>query len=608
MDFSPQQKYNLLTAMGYSGSSHAPEMDAFVQSNPRAAALMGKFNRVVQKRTGMVEGGVVTNSSPVKTPGTTLTEAVIQQPEALTTKADVAKVAVTPETLITPTAGQVTTPTATTATTVDTVEKAVAPTIKPAETVTATTAAPEVAKVAEATTAATGEVKAQDLTTAAQQTTSSLEGLQAAQGTGILMDNPVQREIQAGEIISGSAVDASKVTALTESIQAAEATPTKQATVQGQLEGLMQQFEGGATPAWAAGAMRSAQAMLVQRGLGASSVAGQAVIQAAMESALPIAQADATTRAQFESQNLSNRQQVAMFAAQQRATFLGQEFDQNFQSRVLNAAKVSDIANMNFTAEQTIALENSRIANTVNLANLDNRQGMVMAQAAALSNLDITNLNNRQQAAVQNAQAFLQMDMANLDNEQQTGLFRAQANINALLTDSAAQNAAKQFNASSINQTNQFFDSLTANVSQFNAAQKNAMDQYNAGETNAVDKFNAQLEAQREQFNANNGLVIAQANAVWRQNATTLDTAAQNQANAASALNMNAMTARGMDEVWQKERDRLAFAFTSVESEKDRAAQLLLGNKQIEASNQQAADAEKGAMAAVVAKIIFGGW
>ena len=32
-----------------------------------------------------------------------------------------------------------------------------------------------------------------------------------------------------------------------------------------------------------------------QRGLGASSIAGQALVQAAMESALPIAQADART-------------------------------------------------------------------------------------------------------------------------------------------------------------------------------------------------------------------------------------------------------------------------------------------------------------------------
>ena len=41
----------------------------------------------------------------------------------------------------------------------------------------------------------------------------------------------------------------------------------------------------------------------------ASSIAGQALIQATMESALPIAQADARTVATFEAQNLSNRQQ-----------------------------------------------------------------------------------------------------------------------------------------------------------------------------------------------------------------------------------------------------------------------------------------------------------
>ena len=136
----------------------------------------------------------------------------------------------------------------------------------------------------------------------------------------------------------------------------------------------MAQFEGGETPAWAAGSMRNAMATLSARGLGASSMAGQAVIQAAMEAALPIAQMDAQVQAQFEGQNLSNRQQRAMLAAQQRATFLGMEFDQDFQSRVQNSARIGDIANMNFTAEQNIALENSRAANTMNLSNLNNRR------------------------------------------------------------------------------------------------------------------------------------------------------------------------------------------------------------------------------------------
>ena len=579
MDFNPQQQHNLLKQMGYDGPTDPKMMEAFLSSNPGAAARMGKFSRVVKKRAGMAAGGL--------SAGDQLSQQIIRDPEKLTTTADVAKIQVTPETLIDPNAGQVkAAPVIDTATVTD-VEEAAKPVATPASLITAATASEDVKKETAGLKAATGTVSEDATVVAAQQKDSSLEGRKAEQGTGIIMNNPVQRQVEEGELISGSTVDAAKVNNLVESIQAAEATPTKQATVQGQLEGLMQQFEGGNTPAWAAGAMRAANATLAARGLGASSMAGQAVIQAAMESALPIAQVDANTFAQFEGQNLTNRQQTAIFAAQQRAAFLGQEFDQNFQTRVMNAAKVSDIANMNFTAEQNIAMENSRIVNTVNLENLNNRQAMVMAQAAALANLDVANLSNRQQAAVQNAQSFLQMDLTNVSNEQQTSMFRAQSNIQALLTDQAAKNAASQFNASSENQTNQFFADLTSRVSQFNAEQGNAIKQFNAGETNAASKFNAQLEAQRDQFNATNSLVIAQANAQWRQNVATINTAAQNTANLESAKSQNNLTTLALDNIWQKERDTMAFAFQAYESEKDRAMELLLANKKEKAAEAQ---------------------
>ena len=186
--------------------------------------------------------------------------------------------------------------------------------------------------------------------------------------------------------------------------------------------------------------------MLAARGLGASSLAGQAVIQAAMEAALPIAQIDA-----------GNKQQMALFKAEQRAKFLGMEFDQAFQAKVQNAARVSEIANMNFSAEQQIALENSRAANTMDLQNLSNKQALIMAEAAALSQLEMASLSNLQQAQVQNAQNFLQLDLANLNNSQSTALFKAQQVTNAMLSDVAQANATAQFNATSENQTNQFF-------------------------------------------------------------------------------------------------------------------------------------------------------
>jgi hypothetical protein len=82
-------------------------------------------------------------------------------------------------------------------------------------------------------------------------------------------------------------------------------------TVAGQLEKLMSQFNDG-TPAWAAGAIRQANAAMAARGLGGSSMAGAAIVQAAMEAAVPIAAKDAETFATMGLQNLSNRQAVSL--------------------------------------------------------------------------------------------------------------------------------------------------------------------------------------------------------------------------------------------------------------------------------------------------------
>ena len=404
---------------------------------------------------------------------------------------------------------------------------------------------------------------------AAQQTASSVGNLSAAQGNATLMSNPVQRQIQSGEIITGAA-NAETASTYTEQIQAATATPTTQATVQGQLAQLTNDFDANNPPAWAAGALRGVQAQMASRGLGASSMAGQALVQAALESALPIAQADAQVIASFEAQNLTNRQQRAMLAAQQRATFMGQEFDQNFQARVQNSARIGDIANMNFTAEQNIAMENSRAVNTMNLNNLNNRQAMVAAEAAALSNLDMSNLNNRQQAAVNNAQSFLQQDMANLSNQQQTDLFKAQQRTQALFTDQAAENASRQFNATSQNQVDQFFANLATQTAQFNATQTNAQSQFNAGQVNTVERFNAEMNNQRDQYNATNQLAIAQNNAVWRREIATADTAAVNRANELNANAVLDISKEAYDNLWSYYNDTMEWAWTSADNQLER--------------------------------------
>ena len=456
--------------------------------------------------------------------------------------------------------------------------------VRETERMDAVKSAEEVQAVTDATQAAQTDPNDPRAKVNAQASTKSLVGdLDAAQGTGILLDNPMQREIQQGELVEPVA-NATKAAKFTEQVQAATATPTEKATVQGQLASLTDNFDATNPPAWAAGAIRGVQSALLQRGLGASSIAGQALIQAAMESALPIAQADAQTQAQFEAQNLSNRQQRAMLAAQQRANFMGMEFDQAFQARVQNASRIADVANMNFNAEQQIALENSRIANTVNLNNLSNRQAKVMAEAASLSNLDVSNLNNRQQAQVMNSQNFLQQEMANLSNKQQTELFRSQQRIQSLFTDQAAENASRQFNATSENQTKQFFANLDTQVSQFNASQSNAMQQFNAGEKNAVSKFNTEIQNQRDQFNAKNRLIIDQANAQWRRQIATADTEAINRANELNATALLNISNSSYNNLWQYYNDVMEMSWESTENERQRVVQMAIAQMQQDTS------------------------
>mgnify|MGYP005988094297 CR=1 FL=1 len=556
------------------------------------------------------------NVARVGTPSTTeLQAAALTDPMSMTTKADVALTseAQKAEGMIAEGMGQA----AAVADTATQTEADIATNVPLAKEfeaagMTPKEAAAEVANVMSKLTAVTGkpsrEALAQAATMSPQQLAQlglSVEQLDRAQRVEGVAPLEVTPEMEVT-----SAVDFERAKADT-NFPAATGVPSTEATVQGQLTGLLEQFEGGKTPAWAAGAMRAATATLAARGLGASSMAGQAIVQAAMESALPIAQMDAQTRASFEAQNLSNKQQAAMFAAEQRSKFLGIEFDQEFQSRVQNAARIADVARINFTAEQQVALENARMAQTVDIANLDAKNAKVMADAAAMSQLDLTNLNNRQQANVQRAQAFLDFDMSSMSNQQQVAMFKAQSLASVYTSDTAAANAARQFNAASDDQVDMFFSNLQNNINQFNNDQYNSMERFNAGEANALSQFNSAQQNTRDTFNAQNQLVVAQANAQWSQTITTTDNAALNQANRDAAQAANNFTMTGYNNAIQRERDTLAWAWQSAENDKDRDAKIAVAkiNEGAEDDGSSALSAAAGtfmgAIASNAADIIF---
>ena len=601
--FKPETlQKKVLPALGYNGPMDNKSINLFLASNPSAAARMGKFTLAARRTIEgnpvkmMADGGVTISSG-----ANIMTKAITSDPRNLTIKAETdADTGV--GTGITTGIGQAGDASTAGITTAMPSSDAIASPITTPATIDSVTAAPAVDTALSGVTPATGTVSDEATMTAAQEDPTKLAqlDLEAAQGEAAKVEDAPTRVVETGEMIDGSAVDQTKVQDIygTEKLEAA--------SVKDELSSLMADFEGGATPSWAAGAMRGATAQMAARGLGASSMAGMALVQAAMESALPIAQMDA-----------SNKQEVAMESARQRAGFLNMEFTQEFQAKVQNASRISEIANMNFTAQQQVALENAKMAQTMNLENLSNRQAKVMADAAAMSQIDLTNLNNRQQAQVQNAQAFLQMDMANLSNEQQTSMFVAQQRVNTILSDTAQENAAKQFNATSENQTNQFFATLATQVSQFNSEQNNAMSRFNAGEANALAKFNSDQENARDQFNATNHLVVAQANAQWAQSVTTAENAANNQANRDAALVANNLTMTAYNNMVQRERDVLAWAWQSGENAAQRDANIAIAKIQAEASAAAGGDTDSsglsaasgsflGAIAVNAADVLFG--
>jgi hypothetical protein len=517
--FTDTQKEAIARKMGYKDSMDG--FDNWASSSPDRASKLSRYHEKARKFIEepveeMATGGTVKKKT-TQSQATKLSNQAITNPESLVTEAPVVKTATNPNQLIDKNAGNA-----------GKAKTATANTNVQANTTTAKTAtADPAATAATAGNVAEKDANTYDATQVGDDVNGVLDDVNAVQGT-------VSQNSQA---------------------EAATALPSSDATVQGQMEKLMSQFNGGQTPAWAAGAMRMANQAMAARGLGASSMAGGAITQAAMESAIGIAATDAATFSQFEMQNL----------------------------------------------------------------------------------------NNRQQARLQNAQAFLQMDLANLDVANQTNLFKAQSRIQAMFTDQAADNAAKQFNATSQNQTDQFFSQLKSQTQQFNAAQQNAMKQFNVGQsntmkqfnvaqqntvgmfnseqTNTMKQFNAQQQAAlsmfnteqingRDQFNANNRLIIDQSNAEWRRQIATQDNAQINETNRLNAQLSTGMTTQAYNNIWQQERDLMAFAFTAAENSNQRSHEVVMqkmtNGSYKDIAKYQAKQAQGAAVGNLISSVVLG--
>ena len=240
------------------------------------------------------------------------------------------------------------------------------------------------------------------------------------------------------------------------------------------------------------------------------------------------------------------------------------------------------------------------------------------ADAETYKQVIFQNLANNQQAAVVNAQAYLQMDMANLSNSQQANLQNLHTRQQILLSDQAARNASLQFNATSQNQVNQFYDNLNTSIQTQNSQRADAMAQFNLAESNkvtalnaknttaiadsnaqratAISQYNKTLEDARSRFNVENQRIIDQSNTVWRRQLNTANTQAVNAANETNAMNLLNLSNFAMSALWQQWRDEASWVNTSSQNESNRNHNLAIAALERTTSLDLQNEAQKAAL------------
>jgi len=279
-------------------------------------------------------------------------------------------------------------------------------------------------------------------------------------------------------------------------VRAQQEEVDERSTVKGQLGIIMEDFAGDSVPPWAANAIQGAENILASRGITASSgVYQEMLVETALKSGLPLAQADAQIYAQFQQQNLSNRQQA-----------------------------------------------------------------------------EITNATN-----------LLTADIKELDIRQQTAVLNTQNRVQSLFTDAAEINATRKFNATSQNQTDQFFSNLQQAVNLNNSNQRTAISQFNSNQANALAQFNVNTARAKDEFYARNQLAIAQANAVYRRQTNTANTAAINAANQFNATAVLNRSNTSLNNLVQLARDEADYIFNSGQNDLTRQNNLAIATLSAEA-------------------------
>tara|TARA_R110002012_G_scaffold317527_1_gene534195 strand:+ start:12 stop:1469 length:1458 start_codon:yes stop_codon:yes gene_type:complete len=260
-----------------------------------------------------------------------------------------------------------------------------------------------------------------------------------------------------------------------------------QATTQFQLESLYESLEEGKPlPGWAAKNVRKVQDIMNARGLGSSSVAAAAMVQAISESALPIAVQDANKYAAIQLQNLNNEQQTALSNAATIASLDKQNLDNRMKAAQMNAQSFLQMDFKNADYEQQI--------NTINYE--AKKQALFTDSAAANAALQI-NAKTQNDVDKFYDQMGLSVETANANRQVANDQFNV---------DQA--NSIKKYNAKMNDERDKFNANMSVQIDQSNALWRRTINTANTAEANAANRTNAAAIL---------GISNASLNALWQQ-------------------------------------------------------------------------------------------
>ena len=300
-------------------------------------------------------------------------------------------------------------------------------------------------------------------------------------------------------------------------VTAAQGQVSNLSTVKGQLESLFTAMDSGEDlPAWAAPAVRKVNAMMQQRGLGASSMAAAAITQAVYESAIPIAAQDAKTYATVDLQNLNNQQQAALQNATIYAAMDKQNLDARLQSAVNNARSFLSIDTANLTNEQ----QSHTITHQLGMQKLFN------------------------DSAAENAERQF-----NAKSNNQVMEFFSELGTQVENANSTREAAMRQFNGDQGNATGRFVAQMEDSRQKFNANMAVQIDQSNADWRRNINTANTSLVNETNRVNAQNllGLTVSSQNQLWQRYRDEASWVLQKSESAAGRAHSFAMTSQQND-------------------------------------------------------------